>query len=190
MAVYVALQPLTEAGLRKSHKKAPAFADASTSPAVRTCMHREGRRGALCSLPSGAWGSCSAATCPLCQSRVLPQSASKLAASSLPGGAFLRPLQQFGASSRMGTSSGNPWLPPGGSCRPQATEGACGSSCCDQLHRVRCACFLQHPIHIQPIPLRGGGHKNMSVSVIPTPIAAHLPLLHSFFLYEFLPCAG
>ena len=52
------------------------------------------------------------------------------------------------------------------------------------------ACFLQHPIHIQPIPLRGVTHKNIGVSVIPTPIAAHLPLLHSFFLYGFLPCAG
>ena len=76
-------------------------------------------------------------TCPLCYSRVLPQSASKLAASSLPEGAFPRPLQQVGASNRMGTSSGNPWLPPGGSCRPQATEGACASSCCGLLHRIR-----------------------------------------------------
>ena len=75
--------------------------------------------------------------CPLCYSRVLPQSASKLAASSLPEGAFPRPLQQVGASSRMGTSSGNPWLPPGGSCRPQATEGECGSSCASLLHGVR-----------------------------------------------------
>ena len=75
--------------------------------------------------------------CPLCYSRVLPQSASKLAASSLPEGAFSRPLQQVGASNRMGTSSGNPWLPPGGSCRPQATEGECGSSCASLLHRIR-----------------------------------------------------